>query len=337
MSAISSIEWTDRTWNPVRGCSVVSPGCVNCYAMKFAHRFSGDGKPYAGLTKQTKAGPQWNGRVQLVHAALVEPLSWRKPARVFVNSMSDLFHDAIPDSFILAVFVTMAKAHRHTFQVLTKRPARMQELLSQWRRDGVTLREGCGVVLPNVWLGVSCEDQQRADERIPALLQTPSAVRFISAEPLIGPLYGLDQWLSGGADSRPFWTDRCPVDERGFALIHGLDWVIVGGESGTGARDCHVRWVRNIVEQCQRAAVPVFVKQLGSRVIDRNDAGFLGEEPCAWPDTIDQEDRIEYDLDGTRDGYQGAPVRIHLNNRKGGDQSEWPEDLRVREFPAVAS
>lgn len=318
MSAISSIEWTDRTWNPVRGCSVISPGCVNCYAMKFAHRFSGDGKPYAGLTKQTKAGPQWNGRVQLVHAALVEPLSWRKPARVFVNSMSDLFHDAIPDSFILAVFVTMAKAHRHTFQVLTKRPARMVALISQWQRDGVTLREGCGYVLPNVWLGVSCEDQQRADERIPLLLQTPAVVRFISAEPLLGPI----------AFKRAWWPTDRPAR---------LDWVIVGGESGPGARDCHVRWVRAIVEQCQRAAVPVFVKQLGSRVIDRNDAGFLGEEPRAWPDTIDQEDRIEYDLDGTRDGYQGAPVRIHLKNRKGGDQSEWPEDLRVREFPAVAS
>ena len=125
MSALSSIEWTDRTWNPVRGCSVISPGCVNCYAMKQAHRFSGAGKPYDGLTKLTKAGPQWTGVVRPVESALLEPLSWRKPARVFVNSMSDLFHEDVPDEFIDRVFAVMALAPQHTFQILTKRPERM--------------------------------------------------------------------------------------------------------------------------------------------------------------------------------------------------------------------
>lgn len=343
MSAISKIEWTDRTWNPIRGCSVVSPGCVNCYAMKQAHRFSGPGKAYEGLTKQTSAGPQWTGTVRLADArTLMAPYRWRTPSRIFVNSMSDLFHESLSNEDIAQVFHVMygeasaVPAPAHTYQILTKRPKRMLEWFN-WLRsyDGedATIM-ALSVYLrmqgphPRVWLGVSAEDQQRADERIPHLLQTPAAVRFVSAEPLLGPI-----------DLRRHFGERRErvgnsINWRGS----GVDWVIVGGESGAGARPCDVRWVRSIVEQCRAASVPVFVKQLGADVRDRNDAGFLGDEPDHWPEAISFEDRVEHDLDGTRDGYQGAPVRIHLRDRKGGKPAEWPEDLRVREFPkAVAA
>lgn len=353
MSSVSSIEWTDRTWNPVRGCAVVSPGCVNCYAMKQAHRFSGmykaaglDGPyqvpgPYYGLTKATKAGPQWTGAVRTVPETVLEPCSWRTPQRVFVNSMSDLFHEAVPDDFVVEVFATMAVASRHTFQILTKRPERMLEFLTSRGRSAdvavavfkrfSSLREADRRSrsalevwpLPNVWLGVSAEDQRRADERIPLLLETPAAVRFLSAEPLLGPL-DLMPFLDAGRETG---------GPAGWQSETSLDWVIVGGESGSGARPVNVAWIRSVVRQCRASQVPVFVKQLGTRVIDRNDAGFDGTFEDSWPVAIVEEDRIEHDLDGTRDGYQGAPVRIHLRDRKGGNPAEWPEDLRVRAFP----
>lgn len=374
MSAISRIEWTDRSWNPTRGCSIVSPGCVNCYAMKQAHRFSGPGKPYAGLTKLTSQGPQWTGVVRTVEDALLEPLSWRKPQRVFVNSMSDLFHEDVPDQFIDRVFAVMALAHRHTFQVLTKRADRMRAYVDRladstiepgfadwpkilddqmpWLTGEVgagRMQDICEVPdvssawpLPNLWLGVSAENQEQADTRIPDLLQTPAAVRFVSAEPLLGPIRFKQQNPDG------FWPPNAPQPDLAW-LRHkdwpddfqycttGLNWVIVGGESGHGARPCDVAWVRSIVEQCQAARVPAFVKQFGANVRDRNDAGFTGDfdgSATCWPEQHLIDDRIEHDLDGTRDGYQGAPVRIHLRDRKGATPREWPEDLRVREFPA---
>lgn len=343
MSANTQIEWTDRTWNPVRGCSVVSPGCVNCYAMKFAHRFNGPGKPYEGLTKQTKAGPQWTGQVRLVEDALLEPLKWRKPARVFVNSMSDLFHADVPDEFIVRAFAVMALAPRHTFQILTKRPSRMLEwMTSRGRAADVAIavfrrfqvlaeadrnaREAVAVwPLPNVWLGVSVEDQQRADERIPLLLQTPAAVRFISAEPLLGPV-NLHPWLTGHEQAgTPF--DGAPHVGGCVAYTPPLDWVIVGGESGPGARRCDVAWVRSVVRQCREVSVPVFVKQLGSCPT------FI-----AAPVSVTDAERRAWIKDGwtsvvTNHGeYFSKPPR--LSDRKGGDPTEWSEDLRVREFPA---
>lgn len=312
MSAISSIEWTDRTWNPVRGCSVVSPGCVNCYAMKQAHRFSGKGKPYDGLTKQTSVGPQWTGKVSLVTSALTQPLVWKKPQRIFVNSMSDLFHESVPDEFILNVFTVMAVAKQHRFQVLTKRSARMRELVSSWRADDIYTywhgySDGPAEIdawpLPNVQLGVSCEDQPRADERIPDLLQTPAAVRLVSAEPLIGPInFGFD----GPCDHI-----RQTCEDVG--CWRALDWVIVGGESGPCARPCDVAWIRSIVQQCQSVAVPVFVKQLGSIPIS---AGA--------------------DVDRMAEYNRGFRPRLRsLHRTKHNDPTAWPHDLRVREFPTV--
>jgi protein gp37 len=201
----SNIEWTDATWNPVRGCALVSAGCTNCYAMRVAHRFSGDSQPYAGLTKLTSHGPVWTGDVTLWPDVLDVPLRWRRPRRIFVNSMSDLFHEDVPEEFIDKVFAVMALSPQHTFQILTKRPVRMRDYLltvqnddkdfNRWSNAGVEITDSpCAVIddadwpLPNVWLGVSVEDQATADERIPLLLQTPAAVRFLSCEPLLGPV-----------------------------------------------------------------------------------------------------------------------------------------------------
>jgi protein gp37 len=208
----TGIEWTDDTWNPIVGCSVVSPGCTNCYAMRQAGTRL-DGNPatplYAGTTQRSKAGPVWTGKVALAtDKTLLAPLRWRAPRRIFVNSMGDLFHEAVPDEWIDRVFAVMALAPQHTFQVLTKRSKRLRAWFAGTEDTGDAftrilsrapkMMEGGddwwdflsdrGWPLPNVWLGVSAEDQPRADERIPDLLATPAAVRFVSAEPLLGAI-----------------------------------------------------------------------------------------------------------------------------------------------------
>ena len=184
MSTNTTIEWTDVTWNPVRGCSLVSAGCANCYAMKTAHRFSGNGKPYEGLTEIGPQGPRWNGKIRLIHDALNEPRRWKAPRRIFVNSMSDLFHEDIPREFIKAVEGVTMDCPQHTFQILTKRPKRMLEFVRE-----------CDFP-PNVWLGVSCEDRATYKARVPYLAMTPAAVRFISFEPLLEDIG--DLMLDGG-------------------------------------------------------------------------------------------------------------------------------------------
>ncbi len=221
MSDNTKIQWTDATWNPVRGCTKVGAGCDNCYAMNVAHRFGGEGMPYEGLTRILNGRPQWTGKVRLVPEVLNQPLRWKKPRKVFVNSMSDLFHEDVPDSFIDKVFAVMALCPQHTFQVLTKRAKRMREYSSSGlavrvqnavdnlEPDGLWTFPGHepwvisdfehdagGDWLSNVWLGVSVEDQATADERIPLLLETPAAVRWISAEPLLAAL-DVRQWISG--------------------------------------------------------------------------------------------------------------------------------------------
>lgn len=333
MSTHSKIEWTDKTWNPVRGCSLVSAGCANCYAMKQAHRFSGKDQPYEGLTEIGPHGPRWTGQITLVPNALDEPLRWRKPCRVFVNSMSDLFHEAVPDDFIDRVFAVMALMSEHTFQILTKRPQRMLRYLTCHASGGRHVWSACQAItlpnkratswpLPNVWLGVSIEDQKTADERIAELLQTPAAVRFVSYEPALGPVdltSMLEDYrcLCGGAIyrvQRPAhheWHCSHCGEIRSAAIRPGVDWVIVGGESGPGARPCDVAWVRSIVQQCQAAGVPVFVKQLGTRPVTSE---------------------VVFDTDRGING-QTVTTAIVLRDKKGGEPAEWPTDLRVREFP----
>lgn len=335
----TTIEWTDETWNPVRGCSLVSKGCESCYAMRQAHRFSGKGQPYEGLTEWGPHGPRWTGKVRLVPEVLEEPLHWKKPRRIFVNSMSDLFHEDVPEEFVIAIFAVMMACPQHTFQILTKRPQRMRvyllglqilgglgpyirsiridgdrtipKLFDAVARTEVVRGRRCRAVddpwmavfnaaacwmsdrpLPNVWIGVSVEDQQTADERIPILLQTPAAVRFVSYEPALGAV-DLRAWIPPHTDGLCSHEHCGPPPE--------LDWLIVGGESGPGARPCNVAWIRSVVQQCGAAGVPVFVKQLGARP-------------------------VEYCCDGQH-------PNMELNDPKGGDPSEWPSDLRVREWP----
>jgi protein gp37 len=266
MSAATTIEWTDRTWNPTRGCSLVSHGCTNCYAMKQAHRFSGQGKPYEGLTRLGHSGPTWTGKVRLVPEALDQPRSWRNPSRVFVNSMSDLFHEGLHDSEIAAVFTAMGLAERHTFQVLTKRPKRMLDWFNApLVRGAEIVRKASSAAewpLPNVWLGVSVEDQATADERIPLLLQTPAAVRFVSYEPALGPV-DFAPWVWPQCISSQDEHDR-EHDHGFFCVERALDWLIVGGESGPKARPCNVEWARSARNQCVDAGVAFFYKQGGS-------------------------------------------------------------------------
>lgn len=232
MSSSSSIEWTEATWNPTRGCSRVSPGCQNCYAERFAHRMSQEGQPYEGLTKTTAKGPRWRGVLRMIDEAVDIPLHWSKPKMIFVNSMSDLFHEKVPIEFLKRVFDVMRRADWHTFQVLTKRSERLKELATalEWPR--------------NVWMGVSVESNEYVD-RVDDLRAVPAAVRFLSLEPLLGPLPTLK--------------------------LDGISWVIVGGESGPGSRPVDVEWVRDLRDRCTRASVPFFFKQWGG--VRKSQAG----------------------------------------------------------------
>jgi protein gp37 len=316
----SKIEWTEATWNPVVGCSVVSPGCTNCYAMRMAGtRLDGNPKAphYAGTTTRTKAGPVWTGKVALApEHILTAPLRWRRPREIFVNSMGDLFHEDVPDEWIDRIFAVMALARQHAFQVLTKRSARMRAYLAQFEqrgryvvsktrpqigpdpRDGnrfLLLEEGQNWPLPNVWLGVSAEDQRRADERVPDLLATPAAVRFVSAEPLLGSIR-FDNLDGPSGTVLDAMTGKL-LDEEGLVNRGpSLDWIIVGGESGPGARPMHPDWARSIRDQCAAAGLPFFFKQWGEWGLSEskfgshdqfalaNDGTLYQSADLAWPD-----------------------------------------------------
>jgi protein gp37 len=273
------IEWTDKTWNPITGCTKVSAGCKNCYAEGVANRFWGD-RPFSYL--------------QFHPERLLQPLKWRKPCMVFVNSMSDLFHEQINPGRLDQIFAMMALTPQHTYQILTKRPERMLEYLCGESRHGKILLASKGNPnipsgmyplaphwpLPNVWLGVSAENQKAADERIPLLRQIPAAMRFLSCEPLLEEV------------------------RNGLGFKDGINWVIVGGESGPKARPCDITWIRSIVQQCKDAGVPCFVKQLGSRPTIQSLPEMGGVIP-------------------------------YLATGKGNNPEEWPEDIRVRQMPSV--
>ncbi|PZQ18935.1 MAG: phage Gp37/Gp68 family protein [Ancylobacter novellus] len=300
----SKIEWTDATWNPIAGCSVVSPGCTNCYAMRLAPRTEelSTGAPWAGasgrLTRSSKAGPVWTGALRLVERRLGEPLRWRRPRRIFVNSMSDLFHESAPDAWIDRVFAVMALCPQHTFQILTKRPARMRAYVSsigerldqimaarvphptgEWQLWDLIDPAPFAAPLPNVWLGVSVEDQARADERIPELLATPAAVRWISAEPLLGPIDLLpylfiftaedDAQLDCPSCDEPLPFHDPKTTDPADIVTPRLDWVVAGGESGPNARPMHPDWVRSLRDQCAAADVPFLFKQWGDWLDER--------------------------------------------------------------------
>ena len=224
MASESKIEWTESTWNPVRGCARVSEGCRFCYAERIAQRFAGKGLAYEGLATQTKTGPRWTNRIKRVPHLLEQPLKWRKPKLIFVNSMSDLFHEAVSPQYIRQIFDVMKRSDWHHFQVLTKRAERLKELSLEidWPK--------------NVWMGVSVENQDYIS-RIDHLRKTNAKVKFLSLEPLLGPLPDLN--------------------------LRGIDWVIVGGESGPGARPMEKDWVLQIRDNCKTSGVPFFFKQWG--------------------------------------------------------------------------
>lgn len=225
--AETSIEWTDATWNPVAGCAILSAGCTNCYAMRMAARLEAMGlEKYAGLTRKSGGSVKWTGRLFLDRESLSIPAKWSKPRRVFVNSMSDLFHADVPANFIAEIWRVMGETQRHTYQILTKRPDRMVEIVPDlpW--------------LPNVWLGASVEDS-RVLHRLDDLRQVPAAIRFVSFEPLIGSVREAD--------------------------LSEIQWAIVGGESGPNAREMKAAWVDEIKVICQRHGASFFFKQWGGR------------------------------------------------------------------------
>jgi protein gp37 len=276
MSNKSKIEWTDATWNPVTGCTKVSEGCRNCYAKTFAERFEGTLGHYF----------ETGFNVTLRPNKLLEPIKWRKPKKIFVNSMSDVFHPDVPEWYIDQIFGVMLANHvlerqaEHSFQLLTKRPERMKEylntkpaeLIKRWSEslDGVVIMDDADVCfseyvngfldktdffpLPNLWLGVSVENQNAADERIPLLLETPAAIRFLSCEPLLGPV-----------NISPYLWDMGSLDfeKNKVSTEDGLGWIIAGGESGHKARPMHPEWVRSLRDQCQAAGVSFHFKQHG--------------------------------------------------------------------------
>ena len=335
MSDRTKIEWADATWNPITGCSVLSPGCTNCYAMGLAGTRLAHHPSRAGLTRETKAGPVWTGEVRFNEQWLTQPLKWKRPRMVFVCAHGDLFHESVPDAWIDRVFAVMALCHQHVLQVLTKRSARMRRYLSDpttpsriarvivdmWIAGTINPKswgerwpvKSVGDVddpddlalaawpLPNVWAGISAEDQRRADERIPDLLATPAAVRWVSAEPMLG-WTDYRKWLPGSYEcaeecgwrsgSAPLeevcqscgWTGtnagefcaRCGHQDFGHVCpqcdanaVHqhpdtpNLDWIVVGGESGLGARPMHPQWARDIRDQCVAAGVPFFPQTVG--------------------------------------------------------------------------
>lgn len=301
---MTNIEWTEQTWNPTTGCDRISPGCTNCYALTMAKRLKGMGQAkYQNDGHPRTSGP---GFGLTVHPdVLTEPLRWRKPRKVFVNSMSDLFHARVPREFLARVFAVMAATPQHTYQILTKRPERAARILTdlctcgrghppgehfrsemEWAatshsptyvpglEPGIYHRSGSP--LPNVWIGTSIESDAYT-RRANALRETPAAVRFISAEPLLGPLESLS--------------------------LRDIDWLILGGESGPGARPLEPWWITDLIHQAQQAGTAPFVKQLGS--VWARDTTVSGKTVAAWGDT------------------------------KGGNPTYWPAYLNVRQYPAV--
>lgn len=353
MSDGTHIEWTDASWNPLRAwgndrerlgwaCEKVSDGCKHCYAETINKRL-GTGLPYAvGVVAQS------GGEHYLDEGALVKPLHWKKPRRIFVCSMTDLFGEWVSDEQIDRIFAVMALTPQHTYQVLTKRPERMRAYLNWTDPSGSVRAEAIGYAamsiyeehggdfsvanqmilggncsrteplqywpLPNVWLGTSVEHQEAADLRIGELLACPAAVRFLSCEPLLGPvdITAIDKTH----ESDPgFSALSCGPDDEG-TIDTVIDWVIIGGESGGNARPMDIAWARSLVSQCRAAGTAVFVKQLGAKP----ESDYL--IPTGKSATVTS---------------SGDKWTYHLRSRKGGDMAEWPEDLRVREFPAVGA
>jgi len=361
MAAQTGIEWTDSTWNVIRGCTRVSEGCVNCYAEIMAARFSQPGQWGHGFAEMKGGDHRWTGKVELIESQLGLPLRWKKPRKIFVNSTSDLFHEALSFGAIMRVFNVMWRAPHHTFQILTKRPARMREFMLKWAdltgedfepklvhgpaETRAAHQSGRGQLFAdmleamgkppsgcayptfdwmdgmirwpswpaNVWLGTSVEDQERADERIPLLLETPAAVRFLSVEPLLGPVH----------------INRAFMPRVGHRLNPSpLHWVIVGGESGPGARPMNPDWARHIREQCADADVPFFFKQWGEwGPFARIDLDWFAERKAGghFANRPDLSDAVGWPMQRAGKSKTGRTL----------DGVEWNEFPRMPQGPAL--
>lgn len=321
----TNIEWTDFSANPLKyrdsngkivwGCVHASPGCQKCYSETLSKRY-GRGGPFNAATVA--------GLTPFLDKKEMRSMLTNKAASgkmCFVGDMTDIFGEWVPDELLNQLFSNVLELRTDvTFQILTKRAERARQYLTwRWGEGRIPMR--------NIWIGVSAENQKTADARIPLLLQTPAAVRFVSYEPALGPVNfdGFLPWSSKQFNCGPVLQPHLET----LPDLQGINGLIVGGEFGPGARSFNVTWARSVIEQCRNSNVPVFVKQLGSNIVGRNDDGFDASwhdhEGTAWPGGT----RV-VDLDT---GYQGAPVRIRLKHSKGSDMSEWPEDLRVRQLP----
>ena len=300
----TKIEWTEATWNPVTGCTKVSPGCDHCYIDR-TPPFRMEGRKFVKVHRYLDDAPEFGDPtavgattgVRFHPERLDQPLRWKRPRRVFVNSLSDLFHDDVPDDYIARVYAVMAAARQHTFQVLTKRPARMRALLSS---EAFKVQVAAAYLygddvpddttgplawpLPNVWLGVTTEDQKWADVRIPILLDTPAAVRFLSVEPMLGPV------LLCRCDGAKYGVRPYPFIVSEACSLHGatrVDWVICGGESGPGARPMHSQWARDLRDQCNAVGVPFHFKQWGEWArTQRHGLGVLSDARECYGSTV---------------------------------------------------
>lgn len=371
MGEQSKIEWTDSTWNPWRGCRPVSPGCENCYAETLVDRFHGKG----AFRKRVRSGDatfnaplKWDLKPWVCDACgaahgsgalaaygekqICAECGWKEATfhrrRVFSLSLGDWLDDEVPIEWLADMLSTIYLCKNLDFLLLTKRPENFQKRLLHAGMEMMGYVDGQKSTKPeafatvpdetiemvlgwskletcpsNVWIGATVENQEQADKRIPELLKIPAVCRFVSYEPALGPV-DFSQWLpdqDSEQDTTAFHNFHHPED--------GLHWIIVGGESGPGARPFNVEWARITIAQCRAAGVAVFCKQLGAVVQHRNDAGFEGDEG-EWP--MDTHTNHSYFDPGI---YQGKPVRVLLRDKKGGDMSEWPVDLRVREFPNI--
>lgn len=335
----SNIAWCHSTFNPWIGCTKVSPGCTYCYAavsytVKMKGIEWGPGKARYRTKSTWKDMTAWNKKpwvCPMCGLCMTEDeskgyrgcpsgmhLAQHHRRRVFCASLADVGDTEVPFEWFNDFMVLADKCRNLDILTLTKRPV---EFLERWRKVAKHWGRTDDTLPPNIWMGVTCENQEMADKRIPELLKIPARVRFLSVEPLLGP-------VNLKFMARSFGFPRHITSEGNCVeMPQGIHWVIVGGESGSHARPCNVDWVRSVKDQCAQAGVPCFVKQLGAVVQDRNDAGFEGDKDDGWPmDTHTEEYEASI--------YQGAPVRVVLRDRKGGDMAEWPEDLRVRQFPA---
>lgn len=274
----TKIEWTQETWNPVTGCSPVSPGCANCYAKRMAKRL-------AGRCGYPEAPHEFD--VTMHQDRLDQPLRWKKPRKIFVCSMSDLFHHTVSDNFVESVFNVMLDTPQHTYQILTKRPHRMASFMKTWIRALRTYNSlGDEWTPENIWLGVTCEDQQRADERVPVLLDIPVAVRFVSVEPMLGVVsfdYDSDTCHCGEfVEKHGPYGDHMPVPMIDSYLHDGLDWVICGGETGSGARTMQPDWAIGLRDQCVESNVPFFYKGAGTATMPKSRQEYRTLDGREW-------------------------------------------------------